>query len=115
MKKSTIKVIGKSLFADRWVYSKPHFPPDEGKKVFISKCSFGPLEVYEWGLDEIGKPFRRYQWCEFDPFEIVNEITIEELRQKIQAMINLVTEHAIYDWAALYEEILKTLEKDMQR
>ena len=42
----------KFVFIDRWCYTMPDTAPDEdGIIVLISKKSFGPLEIYEWGLD----------------------------------------------------------------
>ena len=47
----------KYVFIDRWCYTMPDTVPDEdGIIVLISKKSFGPLEVYEWGLDNNHNP-----------------------------------------------------------
>ena len=41
------------IFIDRWNITKTDFMPSEnGDIVLISIKSFGPLEVYEWGLDK---------------------------------------------------------------
>ena len=55
----------KYVFIDRWCYTMPNTVPDEdGIIVLISKKSFGPLEVYEWGLDNNHNPYERYEWLE---------------------------------------------------
>ena len=41
------------IFIDRWNITKADFIPSKnGDTVLISAKSFGPLEVYEWGLDK---------------------------------------------------------------
>lgn len=42
----------KFVFIDRWCYTMPiPLRMKDGIIVLISKKSFGPLEIYEWGLD----------------------------------------------------------------
>lgn len=53
-----------------WRYKKPNFVPNkEGNIVLISKASFGPLEVYEWGIDADNNAFERYEWLENDFYQ----------------------------------------------
>lgn len=102
------KIIGSELFIDRWVYHKPKLTPDEnGNIVIISKVSFGPLEVYEWGIDSGGKPYEMYKWCENDFYEdenYVKNITFSELFQKIDDMTKLAADNGFSDWSRLFEE-----------
>lgn len=104
------KVIGGELFIDRWVYHKPSLTPDErGNIVIISKCSFGPLEVYEWGIDDDGKPYEMYKWCENDLYEDENgtkAITFEELSRKIDKARQLAANNGLSDWVGIYELLL---------
>ena len=104
------KVIGGELFVDRWVYRKPNFSPDKnGNIVMISKCSFGPLEVYEWGIDDDGKPYEMYKWCENDLYEDENgtkNITFEELSRKTDEVRQLAADNGLSDWIKIYDLLL---------
>lgn len=111
------KVIGNQLFVDRWVYHKPNLTPDKnGNIVIISKCSFGPLEVYEWGIDSGGKPYEMYKWCENDFYDDANytkNITPTELVRKVSGMIRLTADNGLSDWSRLFEEARILCEKQM--
>lgn len=111
------KVVGDELFIDRWVYNKPKLTPDEnGNIVIISKVSFGPLEVYEWGIDRCGKPYETYRWCENDLYEDENylkNITFSELIQKTGDMAQLAANNGFSDWARCYEEARIFCEKQI--
>lgn len=102
------KVIGNQLFADRWVYSPPILTPDKnGNIVIIFKASFGPLEVYEWGIDSGGKPYEMYKWCENDVYEDENytkNITVSELYKEIDNMAKLAADNGLSDWVRSYDE-----------
>ena len=40
-----------SVFIEHWSYTKPNLiPKKDGNIVIIQKVSFGPLEMYEWGI-----------------------------------------------------------------
>ncbi len=97
------------LYSGRWVYHKPNLIPDEkGNIIIISKVSFGPLEVYEWGIDSTGKPYESYRWCEDDFFEYQNyrkNITGKELNSKIQNMIKIAEQAGLSDWIMLYRKV----------
>lgn len=112
-----IKVIGDQLFVDRWVYSQPILTPDKnGNIVIISKRSFGPLEVYEWGIDSGRKPYEMYQWCEDDFYEDENytkSITVSELYKEIDNMTKLAADNELSDWVRSYEEARRFCEKQM--
>lgn len=102
------KVVGDELFIDRWVYHKPKLSPDEnGNIVIISKVSFGPLEVYEWGIDRCGKPYEMYKWCENDFYEdenYVKSITFSQLIQKVNDLIKIASDNGFSEWARSFEE-----------
>lgn len=104
------KVIGGELFVDRWVYHKPSLIPDKnGNIVIISKCSFGPLEVYEWGIDSNGKPYEMYKWCENDLYEDENgtkNITFAELGRKTDEVRQSAADNGLSDWVGIYELLL---------
>ncbi|MBQ8724558.1 MAG: hypothetical protein IJY74_02660 [Oscillospiraceae bacterium] len=69
------KVIGNELIIGKWVYHKPNLIPNEnGNIIIITKLSFGPLEVFEWGIDSKRKPYEMYMWCENDFFKTDNYI-----------------------------------------
>jgi len=97
-----------NLYLGRWVYHKPDLIPDEkGKIIIISKVSFGPLEVYEWGIDGNGKPYEMYKWCESDLFEYQNYykiITFDRLKLRIQNMIQIAERLKLSDWVMLYQK-----------
>ena len=75
----------KFIFIDRWCYTMPDYvPAEDGNIILISKKSFGPLEVYEWGLDNNNNPYERYEWLEDDFYEgykYCKTITREELQE----------------------------------
>lgn len=104
------KVIGGELFIDRWVYRKPNLTPDKsGNTVIISKCSFGPLEVCEWGVDSNGKPYETYKWCENDLYEDENgtkSITFAELGRRTDEVRRLAAENGLSAWVGIYDILL---------
>ena len=81
------------IFIDRWNITKADFIPSKnGDTVLISAKSFGPLEVYEWGLDKNQVPYKLYNWLENDFFENDNyrvSITKDELINRIQYFISV--------------------------
>lgn len=103
-----IKVISNELVVDRWFCHKPSLTPNsDGNIVIISAASFGPLEVFEWGIDSGGKPYELYKWCENDFYENENytkNITSAELLQKVSGMIRLTADNGLSDWSRLFEE-----------
>lgn len=63
----------KSVFIEHWCYTKPELIPNEnGDIVIIKKMSFGPLEVYEWGIDFNNTPYEWYNWVENDFYKYEN-------------------------------------------
>lgn len=112
-----IKVIGDQLFVNRWVYSPPILTPDKnGNIVIIFKASFGPAEVYEWGIDSGGKPYEMYKWCENDVYEDENytkNITASELYKEIDNMTKLAADNGLSDWVRFYEEARRFCEKQV--
>ena len=79
----------KDVQIDRWFYEIPDLIPDsEGKTVIVKIKSFGPLEVFEWGIGSDGVPYELYNWCENDLCEHENycrPTTAETLWKKIKA------------------------------
>ncbi|WP_028508803.1 hypothetical protein [Ruminococcus sp. NK3A76] len=79
----------KDVQIDRWFYEIPDLIPDsEGKTVIVKIKSFGPLEVFEWGICSDGVPYELYNWCENDLCEHENycrPTTAETLWKKIKA------------------------------
>lgn len=102
------KIINNILITDRWHYRKPNLTPDKhGNIVLIVKLSFGPLEYYEWGIDADKIPYEIYKWCENDLYEDENYkkyISGSELKQKLNYMIQLVSDTELADWSALYQK-----------
>lgn len=100
------KVTGGELFVDRWVYRKPNLTPDKGgNTVIIQMLSFGPAEVYEWGIDSGGKPYEMYKRCENDFYEDENgtkNITFAELGRKIGEVRQFAADNGLLDWVKIY-------------
>ena len=97
----------------RWCYTKPNLIPDKnGNIIFISKKSFGPLEIYEWGMDRNNIPYELYKWLENDFYEYENycrSITKEELLQRINRAILIFNRNGLVQWVKTYEKIIETL------
>ena len=95
-----------------WRYKKLNFVPNkEGNIVLISKASFGPLEVYEWGIDADNNAFERYEWLENDFYQYENyciTISKEALREQIQIVISLFQNNGLTEWTTIYEKILRS-------
>lgn len=80
--------------------------------VLISKKSFGPLEVYECGLDNNHNPYERYEWLENDLYEdekYCKNISEEELLKQIFGIISIFKSNGLSDWINFYMEILGRL------
>ena len=105
------------VFIDRWYYEKPDLSPNkDGNTVLISEKSFGPLEIFEWGLDRNNSPYELYQWLENDFFEDSNyckTITKEELLKQIGRVILLFEKNGLADWVVLYQAIIDRLNSDL--
>jgi len=55
----------KSIHVDHWFYSEPDMKPNkDGRRELVAKACFGPLEVYAWGIDLNGRPYKEYKWAE---------------------------------------------------
>lgn len=106
-----------SVFIERWLYSKPDLVPNEdGNIILISKASFGPLEVYEWGIDSNNSPYECYKWIENDFFEDENyfkNIKREELLKQINSVISLFKSNELPEWVDTYEKIVEMLNSDL--
>lgn len=100
-------------FIENWCYTKPNLVPNENEDiVIIKKVSFGPLEVYEWGIDFNNTPYEWYKWVENDFYENENyrkNITKEELFNQIFSVILLFKENRLSEWITIYEKILDGL------
>lgn len=103
----------KFIFIDRWCYTMPDYvPAEDGNIILISKKSFGPLEVYEWGLDNNNNPYERYEWLEDDFYEgykYCKTITREELLKEIYYVISVFKNKGLSEWINFYVEILERL------
>lgn len=52
----------KTVYIEKWVYNKPKLMPNQdGNIILISKGCFGPVEVYEWGIDANKQAYERYE------------------------------------------------------
>ena len=52
----------KNVFVGNWSYIMPDTKANSnGCIVLIKKLSFGPCEVYEWGIDNNGLPYEEYK------------------------------------------------------
>lgn len=104
------------VFIGRWYYKEPDLSPNRaGNIVLISKMSFGPAELWEWGLDHNNNPYELYQWLEDDFFEDNNfcrTITKEELLKQIDRGISLFDKNGLSDWVDLYKAIIDRLNPD---
>ena len=102
------KVLSNTLVTDRWFYNKPNLTPDKnGNIVLIHKVSFGPLECWEWGIDSNKIPYETYKWFENDLYEDENykkHISVSELRQKLNNMIELVKDTKLENWSLIYKK-----------
>lgn len=101
---------------EQWYYSKPDFIPDkDGNIVLISKKSFGPLEIYEWGLDADNNAYELYKWLENDFYEdesYCRNIEREKLQKQIHSIILLFRNNGLPEWADFYEKIIESLNTD---
>ncbi len=102
-----------SVFIGRWNYAKPNLVPNKnGDIVIVQRASFGPLEVYEWGIGFNNIPYERYEWIENDFYEDENyrrNITREELFSQILSVVSLFKENGLSEWVIIYEKILDGL------
>ena len=103
----------KSVFIEHWCYTKPDLVPNKnGDIVIIKKVSFGPLEVYEWGIDFNNTPYECYKWVENDFYDDENyrkNITREELFHQILSVVLLFKENGLSEWITIYGKILDGL------
>lgn len=97
----------------RWFYDKPDLSPDkDGNVVLISKKSFGPLEVFSWGIDRNDKPYELYEWLENDFYEDESyrqNIAKEELICRVEHIIQKFGENGLTECIYIYEQILEKL------
>ena len=97
-----------------WFYSLPETTPNkDGNIVLIKMVCFGPLEVYEWGINADNSPFEMYQWCENEFLEDTSynkTISWKELEAKLSSCIKLFEQEGLIEWKSAYEEVLSWLE-----
>lgn len=103
----------KYVFIGNWSYLMPDTKPNsDGRIVLIQKLSFGPCEVYEWGIDINSVPYEEYKWCENEYFKdesYFKHITEKELTEQIEKLIRAFTENGFSEWASHYQKILNSL------
>ena len=104
------KMAGKTIVIDRWHYpEKPDTTADEnGDVVVIRQTSFAPAEVFEYGIGPDNRAFARYQWRENDFYEEnneQNEISHDELCNRIDELIELFRNHGFDESASAYERM----------
>lgn len=108
-----MKILKDNLIIDRWCYDKPNLTPDSnGNIVLIKKISFGPLECRKWGIDSDGIPYEAYEWFENDLYEDDNytkNISGSELKQKLEYMIQLLSDTELENWCVLYRKGLELI------
>ena len=100
-----------------WVNDFLCFPPDlnvndDGNIVIIKRACFGPLEVYEWGINQNGKPYEIYQWCENDFYEDQNytkEISNEAFIKQIEYMKEIISNTEFSSWNAIYDKAVEII------
>lgn len=97
----------KCVLIDRWNYHKPSFDKNkDGEIIFLFKCSFGPCEWEQWGINAAGKPFHEYRWCENDFYEdesFVMEVTAAELLKALESAKKFYIEHGFSEYGMLCE------------
>lgn len=102
-----------SVFIEHWCYTKPDLVPNQnGDIIIIKKVSFGPLEVYEWGIDFNNIPYECYKWVENNFYEYENyrrNITREELFNQILLVVSLFKGNGLSELVTIYEKILDGL------
>ena len=97
-----------------WFYSLPETTPNkDGNIVLIKKVCFGPLEVYEWGINSDNSPYEMYQWCENEFLEDTSynkTISWEELDTQLKSCIKSFDQNGLQEWKNAYEKALFWLE-----
>ena len=101
--------MAKDIWIDRWLILPPKETSDEnGDRVLISMKSFGPLEIWEWGIGSDGTPFMRYAWLENDYYADDNRrkaIPPAELDEKLLFLAKQLHEHGYTELAKRYDAI----------
>ena len=107
----------KSVSVGSWSYLMPNTNADsDGHIVLIKKLSFGPCEVYEWGIDNNGLPYEEYKWCEDEFFKdesYFKRLTKKELTEQIENVIRLFTENELSEWVNAYYKIINWLNSSL--
>ena len=103
----------KNVFVGNWSYIMPDTKANSnGRIVLIKKLSFGPCEVYEWGIDNNGLPYEEYKWCEDEFFKdesYFKRLTKKELTEQIENVIRLFKENELSEWVNIYYKIINWL------
>ncbi len=98
---------------ERWFYTKPNLIPNkEGNIVLISKKSFGPLEIYEWGINQDQNAYELYSWLENDFYKDESyciDIEMERLLEQIQSVVALFQTNGLPKWVDFYETLIERL------
>lgn len=108
-----IEIKNHQLWLNSFLCSPPTLEANEGgNKVIIRRACFGPLEVYEWGLNAKGEPYGKYEWCEDDLYEDENYIKVikrEEFIKEIEYMKEIIQDTEFKSWVKIYEEAIRQI------
>ncbi|MBQ8824446.1 MAG: hypothetical protein IJZ64_04355 [Ruminococcus sp.] len=108
--------IEKQINIDRWFYSRPYLEyNNNGDLILIKKLSFGPLEIWEYGLNKNGKYYEMYEWLENDYFKDLNhktEISKEYICKEINSLLDILQKNDLNNWVELYNDIYDRIQQD---
>ncbi len=103
----------KPVFINRWLYHKPDLVPNkEGNIVLISKKSFGPLEIFEMGIDSNNIPYECYEWLEndwFEDFSYRKNITNQDLINVINLELKIFNDNGLSEWSCIINGVIDRL------
>ena len=112
--KKTTKKSNEQAHIGEWFYSFPDTTPDKDGNIVLKKMvCFGPLEVYEWGININNEPYELYQWCENEILEDTSynkTISWKELDKQLRYCIGLFDQEGLAEWKDAYENTISWLD-----
>jgi len=112
------EVLGNQLLRGRWFIDPPNEESNkDGNIVLIKELSFGPLEIFEYGFTNDGKPYRSYEWVENDFYaddSYFEEIPLTELLKKLKDIIDDISDTELSNWKVIYEKVVKRFYEDVE-